>query len=122
MLGMTNSCNYPPPWSALCTAPTNPNIATPPPPPVNLWTVAPANQTQADAVVQAIANQQLVNQQAIDASQVGYVSDWVPSFLVPSPKYDAAGNLIPSSSMWGTALLVITGVLAATVIFGGRRR
>lgn len=93
----------------------NPKVATPPTPSQDMWSVAPANQQQADAIVQSISNATVAAQQGIDATQVQYINQWVPSWLIPNP---SDPNAIPIP--W-TTYMVIGGAILGIVLLGGRR-
>lgn len=94
----------------------NPHVATPPTPSIDLWTIAPTDQAQAEAVVQSISNQTVARQQAIDGNLITPVSTWgVPASLIPDPS--VSGDITP----W--LVYGVLGVaLVALVIGGGRRR
>jgi hypothetical protein len=98
-------------------------IGTPPSPPVNVWTVAPPNQTEAERLVQDISNQALINQQAANSRNVDYVSQWLPSFLIPNPS-TSSGDGSGSSSIWssiGSIIVFTAGIFLALDLFGGRK-
>jgi hypothetical protein len=98
--------------------PINPNIATPPAPTVDMWTKAPANQYEADAIVQSIANQQMARQQGIDASQVKYVAKWIPSWMLPS-----TDNSVSDSTPFPWLVVGVVGIAVVGIgMIASRRR
>jgi hypothetical protein len=91
-------------------------LAVPPAPTGDVLTVPPASGEQAQATVDALVNQQMVDQQALNASQV--TSSWWDEVT------GAVGSVSPTSStswlLYG--VLAVVGVIALVSVGGGSPR
>lgn len=82
-------------------------IGVAPAPPQNLWTIAPADEASAQTTVDTLINQQLANQQSINADMI-----------TSTPTYSY--SLMPFDISTYYPLIIGAGVIA--LVMSGRRR
>jgi hypothetical protein len=112
-----SSCPAPGWWMSLFGL-VDTSVGVAPAPPVDVWTVPPASGVDAQATVDTLLNQQLVNQQTANAAGVqSSVVDQAASGVV------AAGSSISSalSSPWLWGLLGL-GAFALVAVGGDQPR
>lgn len=92
-------------------------VAPPPAPTGDVLTVPPASGEQAQATVDALLNQQLIDQQNLNAQAVQ--GSWVDSL---ASGVVAAGNAVSSAIPWTWIGLAGLGLFAVVAIGGGSPR
>ncbi len=107
-------------WSALEVS----SLAPPPAPPVDQWVTPPASGDDAQATVDAILNQEAIDQQKLNAA--GVQSSWWDSitggtYAAGAAVGDAAGSVAKSVFPWAV-VAVAAGAFALVAIGGGSPR
>lgn len=105
-------------WAALAAAGQSSLTATPPAPSGSVLTVPPASGADAQATVDALVNQQMQNQQAVDASQVSTTVGSTVGGVISQ-----TGDVIAAAFPWATiAMVAVVGILAFSALGAGSPR
>jgi hypothetical protein len=96
---------------------TDTTVGVPPAPTGSVLTVPPASGAEAQATVDALLNQQVVNQQAANAQ--GVTSSWIDQ---ASSSAVAAGEAVTGSFPWVLIGALGLGVFAMVAVGGGSAR
>ena len=110
------SCPAPAWWMNLWGI-TDTTVGVPPAPTGSVLTVPPASGAEAQATVDALLNQQVVNQQAANAQ--GVTSSWIDQ---ASSSAVAAGEAVTGSFPWVLIGALGLGVFAMVAVGGGSAR
>jgi hypothetical protein len=111
------SCPAPSWWMSLWGI-TDTSVAVAPAPPQSVWTVPPASGVDAQATVDTLLNQQLVNQQTANAAGVqSSAVDQAASAVVDTAS--GVGSFLSSPWLWG---LLGLGAFALIAVGGDQPR